>query len=232
MPMRASTSNGSAHCCFGEGRGKHERVWPPHPAGRGGQGSSRCLALRDRSMAGLPCSASGKARLPHQPHGQLRSPAGRKALGRLRCRIHESCPHDAAYRAHGPCSESCTRLAGRSPRCRAKARMVHPGCPPDSAVRSTRRVARAASPSRGWSPRTRHRPSRTPSDPRSASNPMVRRLRPAQCASRVVASTRTRVRRAAHARHYPAGVAGADWCERGSDGALMRPSGQPRQELC
>ena len=41
-----------------------------------------------------------------------RSPVGREALIRPRCRTRESCPRDAACRAHGPCSESCTRLVG------------------------------------------------------------------------------------------------------------------------
>ena len=42
--------------------------------------------------------------------------AGRSRSPELpRCRTHESCPRDAAYRALGPCSESCTRLAGAFP---------------------------------------------------------------------------------------------------------------------
>ena len=78
-----------AHCRVG-GRGEGER--PPHPAGRGGQGSSRCPALRDRSRAGLPCSASGRERLPREHLCQLRWPAGRKAPSRLGCRPHDPAP--------------------------------------------------------------------------------------------------------------------------------------------
>ena len=63
-------------------------------------------------MANLPCSASGEARLPHQHHGQLdRSSAGRKALGRLRCRTHHLTPRSAADGVLGPCPASCTRSA-------------------------------------------------------------------------------------------------------------------------
>ena len=120
-PRHASTSNGSAHCCFGEGGGEDEWRWPPHPAGRGGQGSSRCPALRDRSMAGLPCSASGEARLPHRHHGQLRYDAGRpQILGSPPLSDPSPCPRSVADR--------CLDHARRRMR-------VWPTCPPEYRAR-------------------------------------------------------------------------------------------------
>ena len=123
MPRRTSTPNGSAHCCFGDGRGEGKR--PPRPAGRSGQGNSRCPALRDRSQAGLPCSASGKERLPREHHRQLPLPAGREALSRPGCRGHDPASAMQAGRALGPCSASRNEgWPGHSPGCRARARMA------------------------------------------------------------------------------------------------------------
>ena len=89
---------------FRSGTGEIER--PPRPAGRGGKGSSRCPALRGRSRASLPCSASGGGRLPRNitvnyDGGQVAKPrvASVAALTILR---------RAADRALGPCLASCT----------------------------------------------------------------------------------------------------------------------------